>query len=104
MRRSRLIFVGLAVTIGAVGLVLRVWQLGESLWLDELHTAWCVTTGWSEIAERALIGNQSPLYFYVPRLATSLLGTTEWTLRLPSLLAGMLLLAVIGGLVWSWTK
>jgi hypothetical protein len=41
---------------------LRGVQMNESLWLDELHTAWTVCDGWGEIPWRAEIGNQSPLY------------------------------------------
>lgn len=38
--------------------------LAESFWIDELHTAWCVADGWDEVAPRAKMGNQQPLYFW----------------------------------------
>ncbi len=83
---------------------LRVWQIHESLWLDELHSAWVVSAGASEIAERAQIGNQSPLYFYILWATTSLFGMSEWTLRLPSLVAGVGLVAIAYGLVYQFTR
>src|SRR5438552_16858982 len=70
---------------------LRLWHIQESLWVDELHTSWCLQGGLDEVAERATIGNQSPLYFYLMWAITSLLGESELTLRLPSLVAGIAL-------------
>ncbi len=87
-----------------VAVLLRLWQIHESLWLDELHTAWVVADGPAAISERARLGNQSPLYFYLPYLTTGLLGTSEWTLRLPSLLAGSGLVALAYLLSYRWTQ
>lgn len=83
--------------------MLRLWQIGESLWLDELHTAWVVSGAAGQIAERARIGNQSPLYFVLPWLTTSALGMHEWSLRLPSLLAGLGLVAAAYGLAFRFS-
>lgn len=61
----------------------------ESLWVDELHSSWAISGRWSEIAERARWGNQSPLYFWGLRLIDGLLQGTvsqELALRLPSVL------------------
>jgi mannosyltransferase len=82
---------------------LRLVQLHESLWLDELHTAWTVADGWREIAWRAEYGNQSPLYFYLVALATGIGGLDEWVLRLPSAVAGVALVGLAGWLAASWT-
>ncbi|MFG0267637.1 MAG: hypothetical protein ACF8AM_21165 [Rhodopirellula sp. JB055] len=38
--------------------------LTESFWVDELHSAWCVADGWNDVAARAKMGNQQPLYFW----------------------------------------
>ena len=76
--------------------ILRLWQINESLWVDELHTSWCVNGGLSHVADRAIAGNQSPLYFYFVWGVTRLLGESEFTLRLPSLLAGI----VLPGMTW----
>lgn len=75
-----------------VGLTLRLTNVGESLWLDELHTGWVVKDAWSDVAWRAQIGNQSPLWFYAVKLITTVGGESELTLRLLSLLAGTALI------------
>lgn len=88
----------------AFGVALRFWQINESLWLDELHTAWVVSGSLGEIVERSQIGNQSPVYFYLPWASTSLLGMSEWALRLPSILAGVGLIAVAYVLAYQFTR
>ena len=50
----------LLVLITVLGAYLRGRCAGESLWVDELHTAWVVADGWQEVAPRARIGNHSP--------------------------------------------
>jgi hypothetical protein len=87
--------------ITLVGLGLRLLNLNESLWLDELHTGWVVKDAWSDVAGRAQIGNQSPTWFYAVKLVTSVLGESEWTLRLLSLLAGTALIPTAFWLVRS---
>ena len=87
-RASHLTFLCGLLVIAGVGTALRLWQINESLWLDELHTSWIVSDSLTEIAPRARIGNQSPVYFYVVRLSLLALGERELSLRLPSLLAG----------------
>jgi len=66
--------------------------LGDRLWLDELHTSWVVTDSVADVGPRARLGNQQPLYFYLPWITINLLGEREWTLRLPSYLAGIALI------------
>ncbi|MBC7855002.1 MAG: hypothetical protein IAF94_16345, partial [Pirellulaceae bacterium] len=83
-----------AITVLAA--VLRVWQINESLWVDELHTSWCVQGSVWQVTERAAAGNQSPVYFYLVWGVTRLLGERELTLRLPSLLAGI----TLPGIMW----
>jgi len=82
---------------------LRGVQLKESLWLDELHTAWIVADGWAEIPWRARFGNQSPLYFYFVAAATGIGGLNELSLRLPSVFAGVALVMSAALLVTRWT-
>lgn len=98
------------ITLGVVFLLtvlaaaLRVWQAGESLWLDELHTAWCATGNLTEVAPRATIGNQSPLFFWLEWLLVHSAGASELSLRLPSLVAGSLLPAALFALAWRGTQ
>ncbi len=91
------------MAIVLLGTLLRCWQASESLWLDELHTSWVVAEGPDEIAVRARAGNQSPLYFYIVWGVTRLLGHHEWTLRITSLVSGIMLIAASFELVRRWT-
>lgn len=97
------------LTFGFVILVivatsLRLVQSNESLWIDELHTAWTVDAGLSQILSRAGQGNYSPLYFLLPWLSTRVFGMHEWSLRLPSLLAGIVLVPVCFVIARQWFR
>ena len=76
-----------------VGSALRIWNFWKpSLWLDEFSTSWAVTSHVrvGDLAEKSvkylLI---PPTYFPLVKLSTILFGTSEFALRLPSVLAGM---------------
>lgn len=88
-------FPPLLIAALVVGALLRGYQLGESLWLDELHTSWTVRGSFNEVFERAAIGNQSPLYFWLAWFFARLPGSPEIALRLPSMLAGCALPAAM---------
>ena len=50
----------------------------EPLWIDELHSVWCIEGDWQDVLPRATVGNQSPLYFYCLKAYVSLVEfTTE---------------------------
>ena len=83
---------------------LRVHGVGQSLWLDELHTGWVVIDGFSHLAERAAMGNYGPLYFYLTWMSVQALGASELALRLPSLLASVALIPAIYLAVRSWCR
>ena len=100
-RRWSIAFAALLVLLGAV---LRVWQARESFWVDELHTAWCTGGSLADVAPRAAIGNQSPLFFWFEWLLMQFGDKSEYTLRLPSLIAGTLLPLALYGLAWRWTR
>src|SRR6478672_5531677 len=83
-----------AITVGLICVIsagLRLWQARESLWLDELHTAWCAIGPLANVQPRAEIGNQSPLFFWLEWLMVKLLGENDLAVRLPSIVAGSLL-------------
>src|SRR5687767_474003 len=82
---------GAVVGVALVGAVGRWWQTGESLWVDELHTAWCVGGDLADVAPRAAMGNQSPVFFWLEWLVVRALGPSEGSLRLVSVCAGSLL-------------
>ena len=97
------------LTLGLFALVvvaawLRLVQCNESLWIDELHTAWTVDAGLSQIPSRARQGNYSPLYFLLPWLSTRVFGMQEWSLRLPSLLAGIALVPICFVVARQWFR
>jgi hypothetical protein len=88
--------------IALAGSALRAWQIRESLWLDELHTAWCAMGSLADVAPRAAIGNQSPLFYWFEWLLVRLLGPDEVALRLVSVLAGSLLPVAMFALCRRW--
>jgi mannosyltransferase len=94
--------------LAAIGLVfvaaaMRLWQITESLWLDELHTAWCAAGSLGEVSARAAIGNQSPLFFWLEWFLVRLLGPSELSLRLLSLVSGSLLPLAVFLLARRWS-
>ena len=101
--QSRLALTALVAIIG-LGAVLRLWQARESLWLDELHTAWCALGTPRQVTPRAMAGNQSPLFFWLEWLLVRALGPSELVLRLPSLVAGIALSAAVAWLIHRWTR
>jgi len=94
-------WVGLTYSYVAIGIILLLslvvrWiDIDRGLWLDELHTSWVVADGFSDIGQRAVAGNQAPLYFWISKACVWTLGHHEWTLRLTSLLAGICLPLVV---------
>ncbi len=93
----------LLAAVAGLAFWLRIVQVGESLWLDELHTAWVVADGAGQLAPRAAIGNQSPAYFALVWSVTKFVGASEWSLRLPSILAGVALAVGVHLAVVRWT-
>ena len=89
--------------IVALGTLVRTHGLGRSLWIDELHTAWSIAEGPEAIPARAAAGNYSPAYFFVVWCTTRLAGMNEAALRLPSLIAGILLIVAAWAAVKHWT-
>jgi mannosyltransferase len=81
----------------AGGALVRVWGLSDhGLWIDEYGTWWTVAgESWGDCWNRALaIHGQSPFYYFVVRASTELLGPGLFSLRLPSLVSGIGLLAL----------
>jgi mannosyltransferase len=84
----------LAVTL--LGLFLRVYHLGkESLWLDE---AWSFIIGRADfvtIAGAAARDVHPPLYLFILHVWMKLFGTSEFAVRFPSLIFGVLAIPMI---------
>lgn len=98
-RRSALVFWLALAIVAALALLLRAVTAGQSLWVDELHTAWTVDGTLGQVATRARAGNQPPLYFWLVWFVTRVVGTSEISLRLPSLLAGSASVVLAASLV-----
>lgn len=80
----------LATIIGVIGLGLRLYGINNSLWLDEFGTLWTIEGDLLEVVRRAFsFQGQSPFYYLTVWACVRLLGTSEITLRLPSLLFGV---------------
>jgi hypothetical protein len=103
VRRDRILALVLLGGVTLAAALLRFPQLGESLWVDELHTAWTAGGSLAEVAPRAGDGNQSPLYFYLVWGLARLLGMSEAVVRLPSLLAGVALVPAAYFVLLRWT-
>ncbi|MBI1900786.1 MAG: glycosyltransferase family 39 protein [Planctomycetia bacterium] len=90
-RFGRLPFLLAVSGILLLGAFFRFYKANHSLWLDELHTAWCVSGDLGDVPGRALQGNYSPVYPLLIWVWQSIAGLSELSLRTPSLLAGSLL-------------
>ncbi|TWU43352.1 hypothetical protein Q31b_23910 [Novipirellula aureliae] len=82
-RLSLLIAVGLFL----LSLTLRIPASSESLWVDELHTAWTISGSFPEVSPRAAAGNQQAFYFQALWLWGKIGGQDEVTLRATSAIA-----------------
>lgn len=70
---------------------LRFYQLGhESLWLDEGYSVSTMHRSVFSIPLEASRGNQGPLYFVILNFWTTLFGTSELALRMPSAIFGII--------------
>jgi hypothetical protein len=99
VRRLGVLGLLLLVTVAAV---LRSRNLDDPLWVDELHTAWAVSGSSSDLIPRAQAGNQAPAALLPQWLASRFLGVDELTLRLPSYLASLALVALVPLMVFRF--
>lgn len=102
LRTSWLPYLPVALAI-VVAIALRAGSLRESLWLDELHTAWVATGPPAEIVSRSAIGNQSPLYPGLKWCLVRVGGANELSLRLFSLLSGIALVPAMFVVARHWS-
>ena len=71
-------------------------SLSESLWLDELHSAWSASAPLGEVSSRAVRGNQLSPYFWLLWGLSQTFGNTEPVLRAPSIAAWLAAVALSG--------
>jgi len=96
--------VALGVTILLLAASVRLWNLGgQSLWMDEAFSCLLATlplpTAWQATITDAV---HPPLYYLLLRPWLALAGHSEFALRLPSALAGVLTVALLlrAGRAW----
>jgi len=76
---------------------LRVYSLGaQSLWYDEGVTAYLSTLPLADLTAWTADDIQPPFYYYVMWLWVRLVGSSEFALRFPSVVAGVLTVPVLG--------
>lgn len=98
------------ITLSVVALlaVLAGWLRGsiagsEGLWLDELHTGWCVSDSGSLVVTRAADGNQTPFFFWLTWMVANVFGHSEFSLRAVSWLASTVTVLIASAVTWRWT-
>ena len=64
-------------------------HLPSSLWLDETLTFWVVKDGLAETLERSVTYQSQPAYYVIMWFWSQVFGTSEVSLRIPSLLAAL---------------
>jgi Dolichyl-phosphate-mannose-protein mannosyltransferase len=76
-----------ALWILAAVVIVRLWllPLGNSFWLDETLTMWMIHNGPS-----AIPAHQSTVFASIEWLTSVVLGTNEWAMRVPSIIAALL--------------
>lgn len=91
-----------APALTAAGLVLlgafflRVYRLdGQSFWSDEGATAFMTARGPADILAVSAADIHPPLYYLLTAAWARLAGTTEFALRFPSVLAGVVVVALV---------
>jgi len=78
-----------------LGAFLRLWRFWDrSLWLDELVSYWSASgDGWLSVITRTVCcHNHSPFHHGLLKLFITFFGTSETTLRLPSLILSILIM------------
>jgi 4-amino-4-deoxy-L-arabinose transferase-like glycosyltransferase len=86
-----------------VAAALRLFRLGhQSLWVDETFT-WASAGGGGSLSLRDLLENvHGPLYSLALHAWMRIAGESEWALRFPSALAGILTVPAMAWLAWRW--
>ena len=80
----------------AIGAILRLISLNQSLWLDEATSAVAARMPLTDIFTKFLPGDfHPPFYYAILHFWTILFGTSEIALRVPSLLAGILTIYIV---------
>lgn len=85
----------LAAAVLTLAVATRAPVIGESFWVDELHSAWTVSGTLGEVRQRAAQGNQTPLYYWGLWCWRQGVGEGELAMRMSSVIASALACAVV---------
>jgi mannosyltransferase len=85
----------IAGTAVVLAIAARLPHLSESLWLDELHSAWTIWDGLGDVARRAALGNQTPVFYWGLWLWRQAFGDSEFGLRISSVILSSLACGVV---------
>jgi mannosyltransferase len=77
----------ISLFVFVVAILVRAPSCYESLWIDELHSAWCIWGSFGEVSTRATAGHQMPTYFWFLWCWKQLVGSSEFALRMSSVLS-----------------
>ncbi|MCP4945414.1 MAG: hypothetical protein GY924_26000 [Planctomycetaceae bacterium] len=94
----------ISLAVFTIAVLLRLPSCYESLWLDELHSAWIVADGVGSVYQRSVLGHQSPCYYLQLWAWKQLLGDSEFMLRLNSVLLVASGCSVIAYGITKWTS
>jgi predicted membrane-bound mannosyltransferase len=97
---------GPSIALLLLAFLLRVWRLGDqSLWYDEAYLWWATTeVSFSKMLALSVREIVPPGHYVLLRGWAPLAGTTEFALRAPSALLGVLGVAAAGRLVGRLTS
>ena len=102
--RPQQIFATLIITaIAGFALVaITITYIDQPLWIDELHTSWTINGGFADVIPRGNAGNQAPLYYFILKAITELMGSSESVLRSFSVISTIAGIALMTG--WGVMK
>ena len=88
--------IGALILMSVLGLILRLWNLGTDLWIDEVFTLLdFVRKPLGDIVTSFPSQNQHMLFSILARISTIIFGESAWSVRLPSVLFGI-------GSIWAF--
>ena len=93
-----------ALAVVSAAIFLRLPSCYESLWVDELHSAWIVADDFNSVYQRSVLGHQSPGYFFLLWIWKQAIGDSELLMRLSSVLLVACGCAVLAVGIIRWTK
>ena len=76
----------------------------HSFWLDETTSTWVIDKGFSEIFARSWVNNLSPLYYSIIYTSKLIFGYSEFSLRIPGMLIGVLTIPLAYLLAYKLSK